>query len=393
MLTLPLEDPILIVALLFVMILIVPLLSNLLRLPNMVLLILLGMTVGTHGLGIVQRDGQLILLEKMGLLYIMLLAGIQMDLSNLQRLGKGSLIFGSLTFSIPFSLGLLVGQILNLSFLAACIMGLIFSPHVLIAYPTITRLGLTRKEYIGITVGATAVTSFLTLAVFSVIQGNALGTLGLWFWLKLLLGLPILTLISLWTVPKLGRYFINDTNPNLTAQLVFILATLFVLSGLTALLGIDAIVGAFLAGLVLNPLIPLDSRLMKQTEFFGNSFFIPCFMISVGILCNPGIFITQPDILAVIALVFLFSVIGKAIPAALITQIYSFSKLEGLTIFSLTLARAALVVVIGLFAQQFDLITDELFNVAIAYILLTCLTGTILTEWAASRLVPGEHHE
>ena len=377
-------------ALLFVIILLVPFLGKLFRLPSMVLLILMGILVGVHGLGVLQRDSQLILLEKIGLLYIMLLAGIQMDLSNFKRLGKRSLILGLLTFTIPFGFGLLAGKILGLTLLASCILGLILSPHVLIAYPTITRLGLAQQEYVGVTVGATAITVFLTLAVFSVIQGHALGSLGAWFWLKLLLGLPTLSLLSLWLVPKLGQPLIKENTPNLIPQFVFVLATLFVISGLTTLVGIDSIVGAFLAGLVLNPLVPLNSKLMEHIEFVGNGIFIPCFLIAVGVLCNPGIFLTNPGIISITLLVFAFALVSKAIPVAIISPLFNYSKTEGLTVFSLTTARAALVVVIVLFGQRYNLISDEIFNVSIAYILLTCLTGTILTEWIAPKLIPNQ---
>ena len=328
MFNLPLQDPILIVALLLFIILVVPILARLLRLPVMVLLIILGMVVGTHVLGVLQRDSQLILLEKFGLLYIMLLAGIQMDLSNLKRLGKRSLIFGVLTFLIPFGLGLLTGQMLHLPWITACILGLIYSPHVLIAYPTITRLGLAQKEYIGVTVGATAITVFFTLAIFSVIQGSALGTLGLMFWLKLILGLPVLTALSFWGIPKLGRQFIHDASP-IIPQYSFVLTTLFFISGLTSLLGIDAIIGAFLAGLALNPLVPLQGKLMEQVEFVGNSLFIPMFMISVGVLCNPSIFVTNPAILSTTLFVFVMALIGKAIPATLVSQLFHYSRAEG----------------------------------------------------------------
>jgi Kef-type K+ transport system membrane component KefB len=383
---LPLQDPILIFALLMMIIWVVPILAKLSRLPGLVLLILTGMIVGTHVLGVLQRDSQLILLEKIGLLYIMLLAGIQMDLSNFQRLGRRSLLFGLLTFSIPFGLGLLTGKILDLPFLETCIIGLIFSPHVLIAYPTIIRLGLAQTESVGVTVGATAITSFLTLAAFSIIQGSALGTLGLIFWIKLLLGLPILMAMSFWGVPKIGRLFINETAA-ITSQYAFVLATLFFIAGITSLLGIDAIIGAFLAGLALNPLVLMKSKLMENVVFVGNSLFIPIFLISVGVLCNPTVFTNNPAILSTTILVFVMSLIGKAIPAALVSKLFNYSTLEGVTAFSLTIARAALVVVIVLFAQKFELISEELFNVSIAYILLTCLMGTNLTEWAAPRLL------
>ncbi|MCM1981533.1 cation:proton antiporter [Lyngbya confervoides] len=387
MFDLPLKDPILIVALLLVLIGMVPFLARQLRLPSIVLLILVGMGAGTHGLGLIARDAQLILLEKIGLLYIMLLAGVQIDLGNLRRLGLRSLIFGVLTFLVPFGLGIVLGYFgFGLSMTGACVVGLLLSPHVLLAYPTVIRQGLTQEEFIGVTVGATVVTSFLTLLVFSMIQAAALGTLGPGFTLKIVLGLPVLIGLSFWIIPRWGDQLLKDPQGDLRSQFIFVLATLFVVAGMTTLLGIDAIVGAFIAGLALNPAIPLHSPLMQRVEFVGNSLFIPSFLISVGVLCNPRVLGSSVEVVGITLALTLVSFLGKAIATGIVRHLFGYSVLQGMAMLSLTIARAALVLVIALFARNYELISEVIFNVTVAYILLTCLVGSALTEWTTVKL-------
>ena len=183
-LVLPLQDPIYAFSVLLGILLLAPIITKPLKLPALVVLIVLGCLFGSNGLGVIARDPQLIFLEKVGLLYIMLLAGLQMDLSNLQRLGVRSLIFGLLTFGIPLATGMIFGQIMittsmialsetGSGLLAAALLGILFSPHTLLAYPSMTRLGLAQRESIGVAVGGTVLTSMLTLVGFALIQASA----------------------------------------------------------------------------------------------------------------------------------------------------------------------------------------------------------------------------
>lgn len=383
---LPLTEPIYIICVLLLIIGIAPLIAGRLRIPPLVVLIILGTVFGSNVLGVLARDDRLILLEKMGLLYIMVLAGIQMDLSNFRRLGVRSLIFGILTFGIPFTVGIVSGQFLSYGFLTALLLGILYSPHTLVSYPIMARLGIAQKEAIGVAVGGTIVTSILTLTGLSIVQAIAGGSIGVLLWIKLLVLLPVFVFVYLWGIPKLGRFILDQTAESYTAEYIFVLTCVFVAASVTLLLGIDSIVGAFIAGLALNSIIPLNSALMHRIEFVGNSLFIPIFLISVGVLCNPQVLFTHRENLGIALVVITGAVGAKFLAAWFAGQAFKYSFAEVMVMFSLTMSRAALVLVIALFGKNSGLLNDGIFNAIILYIVVTCLMGPLIADAFGQRV-------
>ena len=266
---LPLTDPVYVFCILLLMIGLAPLIAAKLRLPPLVVLILLGTVLGTNVLGILARDQQLQLLEKIGLLYIMLLAGMQMDLSNLKRLGIRALVFGLLTFSIPFSLGILTANVFGYSLITGLLLGIMFSPHTLVSYPIVLRLGIVKQEAVGVAVGGSIVTSILTLTGLSIVQAVASGSIGWQLWIKLLIAFPLLVLVSVWVVPKVGQKVIQSSSTSLTTQFIFVLISLFTIASATLLLGVDSIVGAFVAGLALNAIVQANRPWVIACSFLA----------------------------------------------------------------------------------------------------------------------------
>lgn len=390
---LPLTDPVYVFCTLLLVIGLAPLISTKLRLPSLVVLILLGTVLGTNVFGILARDAQLQLLEKVGLLYIMLLAGMQMDLSNLRQLGTRALIFGLLTFGIPFGFGIFLAHLLGFALITGLLLGIMFSPHTLVSYPILTHLGIVRTEAVGVAIGGTVVTSILTLVGLSIVQAIASGNVGWILWFKLLVALPILALVSFWGIPQIGRFVIKPNSDVLIQQFIFILICLFIISSATLLLGIDSIVGAFIAGLALNSLVSPTSSLMKQVEFVGNSLFIPCFLISVGVLCNPKVLIEYPKYLGLTTFVILWAVGAKFLAAWIVGTILKYSFAEIMIMLGLTMSRAALVLVVALYGMKTmipdgssAILNEALFNSIIAYIIVTCLVGPIVTDTFGKRL-------
>lgn len=384
---LPLTDPVYVFCVLLLIIGLAPLIGAKLRIPPLVVLILLGTILGTNVLGILVRDQQLQLLEKIGLLYIMLLAGMQMDLSNLRRLGTRALIFGLLTFGVPFVMGISLASALGYALVTGFLLGIMFSPHTLVSYPIVLRLGITRQEAVGVAVGGTVVTSILTLSGLSIVQAIASGSVGWQLWAKLLIALPLLILVSFWAVPRFGRLVIKPDANSLVPQFLFVLTCLFVIASTTLLLGVDSIVGAFIAGLALNSLISTNQPLVKQVEFVGNSVFIPCFLISVGVLCNPKVLVEHPENLGLAALVILCAVGAKFLAAWIAGSVFKYSLAEIMTMMGLTMSRAALVLVVALYGMKTlipgrtdNILNEGLFNSIIAYIIVTCLVGPLVTH-------------
>jgi Kef-type K+ transport system membrane component KefB len=243
-----------------------------------------------------------------------------------------------------------------------------------------TRLGIAQKEAVGVAVGGTIVTSILTLTALSIVQAIAGGSIGILLWIKLLVLLPAIILVYFWGISKFGRFILDKNSESLTNQFVFVLTCLFIAASATLLLGVDSIVGAFIAGLALNPLIPLTSPLMNRIEFVGNSLFIPTFLISVGVLCNPQVLFTHPENLGIALAVVAGAVGAKFLAAWLAGQAFKYSFAEVMVMFSLTMSRAALVLVIALFGKNAGLLNDGIFNAIILYIVVTCLAGPLIAD-------------
>jgi Kef-type K+ transport system membrane component KefB len=392
---LPLTDPVYIFCILLLTIGLAPLFAEKLRLPSLVMLIVIGAILGTNVLGILERSSAIQLLEKIGLLYIMLLAGMQMNLGNLKQVGIRALIFGGLTFGCPFAIGLLLAYLLHYPLLTGLLLGILFSPHTLISYPIAVRLNILSQEAISVAIGGTAVTSILTLSGLSVVQSIVGTGLNIWVWVKIGLGLPLLAIVSFWVVGKFATIILSKEFPSASQQFLFILGTLFVIASSTLLLGIDSIVGGFIAGLALNRFARENPAVVEPVEFVGSNLFIPCFLISVGLLSNPKILIQHPENLGLAVLVVVCAVGAKFLAAWISGILFRYTMAEVLTMTGLTLSRAALVLVIALYGSKavlpgttdVPLLGEGLFNAILVYILVTCFVGPLVTNQFGQQMI------
>ena len=157
-------------ALVMVLLLVAPLLSVKLRLPDIAGLILAGVVVGEFGPGIFRLDQTFQLLGKVGLLYLMFLAGLEINLDDFQRYRKPGLVFGTLTFLIPQVLGTLGAVwLLGFGWPKAILLASMFASHTLIPFPIVQRLGLGRNRAVTTTIGGTILTDTAALLVLAVV--------------------------------------------------------------------------------------------------------------------------------------------------------------------------------------------------------------------------------
>ena len=279
---LPLTDPVLKFLLILVIILSAPLLLNKLKIPHLLGLIIAGAIIGPNGLNLVLRDSSIILSGTAGLLYIIFLAGLEIDMGDFKKNSGRSFVFGMYTFLIPMALGIVAGlYVLHFSMETSILLASMFASHTLIAYPIISKLGITKDKSVTITVGGTMITDMLALLVLTVIVGMATGVIGEHFWTRLSISIVIFVLFVVIAFPIAGRRFFKHVQDSIS-QYIFVLVMVFLGAYLAELAGIESIIGSFLAGLSLNRLIPRSSPLMHRVEFIGNSIFIPFFLIGVG---------------------------------------------------------------------------------------------------------------
>jgi len=377
----PITDPVAIFLTILAIMLVAPLLVERLRLPGIIGLILAGVLVGPHGLGILERDNSIVLLGTVGLLFLMFLGGLETSLDDLKRNVDKPIIFGLATFSIPMILGTGMMLALGYSFWPAVLVASCLASHTLVALPVVTKLGIMRNPASIATLGGTLITNVLALLVLAVVVKADQGDLTLGFWLFLIPSLVIYTFAVLWGVPRLGRWFFRKFGHDEGAEFTFVLAALFVASYLASLIAIEPIVGAFLAGIAITQIIPRLSPLMNRVQFIGNTLFVPIFLISVGMLVDPLILVREPQSLLFAAILVLTELVSKFLAAWGPARWFGWRFPSAMVMFGLSMAQAASTLAAITIAFDIGLVDELVVNATIMMILVSC----VLSPWVVAR--------
>jgi len=376
----PFIDPVLIFAVVMFLLALVPILADWLRAPRIVFYIIAGAISGPHVLNFLHRDETMILLGTIGLLYLIFLAGLQLDLNKFIKQKYQSLSFGFITFLLPFTIGTLVGIWLGYSIYTALLLASLFASHTLIAYPIVSRLGIVKNRAMTSAIGGIMVTDPGALLVLAVVIGAHTGDISLQFWLMLGISVTAYLLIIYFLVPVIGQWFFRNSKSGGAVEFSFVIAVLFLCAYLADVAGLEPIIGAFLAGLALNRLIPENSVLMNRTRFVGEALFIPIFLLSVGMLVDISAFFTDFRTWIVAIAMIIAVHLGKGGAAFIAKKTFRFSSDEAWTIFGLTLPQAAATLAVTLIAYDIGLFDDYILNGTIMMILITCLIGPWLVE-------------
>jgi Kef-type K+ transport system membrane component KefB len=385
---LPLKNPVLVFSLVLLIILLSPILLKKLNIPGIIGLILSGVLVGPHGLNLLAKNSAVDLFSTIGLLYIMFIAGLELDLNEFKANRNKSIAFGFFTFSIPLMLGYpvvyyLLGYDFNASFLTASM----FATHTLVAYPIVSKLGVAKNQAVAITVGGTILTDTAVLIILAVIMENSKGTLNQEFWIRLSISLVIFSAIMFLLIPRIAKWFFRKLESEKHSHYIFVLAVVFFAAFLAEIAGIEAIIGAFVAGLALNKLIPHSSALMNRIEFIGNSLFIPFFLISVGMLVDIRVIMSGPMALIIAGTLTVVAIAGKWLAAAVTQLIFKYTGAQRQLIFGLSGAHAAATLAVILVGFNAGVIDENILNGTIILILFTCIIASFATEKAAKKII------
>lgn len=388
----PITDPTLIFFVVLLMILLSPIIMGRLRIPHIIGMVLAGVLVGKYGLNILGRDASFELFGRVGLFYIMFLAGLEMDMEGLKKNRNRVVVFGMLTFLIPFAMTYFMGvSLLGYLPLASLLLAAIMASNTLIAYPIVGRYGLTRHTSSTLSVGSSMMALFMALIVMASIVNSFHGNGGILFWLLFILKFVAYCVGLIMVIPRVTRWFLRRYS-DAVMQFIFILAIVFLSAALSDAVGLEGIFGAFISGLILNRFVPKVSPLMNRIEFTGNALFIPYFLIGVGMLINVRLLFEGSKILWVVFCIVFFGTLGKAVAAYLAARIFRLSWLAGHMMFGLTSAHAAGAIAMVMVGRRLQvapgeyLFGDEVLNGIVIMILFTCIISTVITERAAQRL-------
>jgi len=381
-------DPTLVFSVVLIIILFVPLVFRRLRMPPVIGLILAGILVGPHGFNLLAHDRSFELFGQVGIYYIMFLAGLELEMGSVEQHGHDGLRFGVLTFGIPFVLGIVSSlYLLNCKLSTSILLACIYASHTLVSYPVVGRYGMNRHRLVVICVVATAFALFAALLVLALVVGLqnpgwSLGHLVMW-----LLGCAAYVAFVIILYPKLGRIFLRR-NQDGVMQFLFILTMVFLSASMAKMVGLEGLLGAFLAGLVVNRLIPKTSPLMSRLEFVGNALFIPYFLIGVGMIIDLGILVRYPESHRLVTVMIVTGILSKLLASAIMAWTMGENRNGMWLMFGLTNAHAAgalAIVAIGT-APGVQLMNDEMLSGTVMLILFSCIISGFATTRGAKQL-------
>ena len=389
----PITDPTLVFFVVLMIILFAPIVMSKLRIPHIIGMVLAGVAIGQYGFNILERDNSFELFGRVGLYYIMFLAGLEMDIEGVKKHSRQFLIFGLLTCFIPLILTYVMAiSLLGYSGSASFLLGCIMASNTLIAYPIIGRYGLQKHMSVSLSVGSSMISLFLALVMLAALSGSFSKDSNWLFWIGFVLKFAVFCIGSIHLIPKLTRYFLRRYS-DAVMQYIFVLGVMFLSAALTSLIGIEGIFGAFFSGLILNRYIPKVSPLMNRIEFIGNALFIPYFLIGVGMLINVRTIFSGLDMVWTVFLIVFFGTFGKAVAAYVCSLLFRFTKADGHIMFGLTSAHAAGAIAMVLVGMRLEvapgvyLMNDIMLNGVVMMILFTCVISTLMTQHAAKQII------
>ena len=357
--------------------------------PGLVGLLIGGFAIGPNGFGWIESGNTTIPdLGAIGLLYLMFVAGVELDLGLLRLHRRPAILFGITTFGVPLVLGVIAGLALGWGWAAALLLGSLLASHTLVLYPVIRNAGLGADPVVASAVGATVLTDTLALVVLAAVSGSQTGSgSGAEIAIQIALGLLVLTVFSFWALPQLAKLGFRFLGTDRAVRYVIAIAAFLAAATVAEMFGIEGIVGAFFAGLALNRLVPNRGPLMGRIDFFGNAVFVPIFLVTVGLLLNPSVMV-QGETLGIAALLIVACLGGKLIAAELARPLLGADRAQAAVVFALTSPQAAATLAATTVGFEIGLFGESVVNAVLVLILVSVTVATVVAERAKARVTP-----
>lgn len=378
--------PVQIFLIVLAIILFAPLLLNKLKIPHIIGLIVAGVIIGPFGLNILDNDSSFAIFGQVGLLYLMFLAGLEIDMYHLKLNLRRGLAFGLLTLFIPLLMGILTSvYILRLDWTTSCLLGAMYASHTLLSYPVAARFGITKAPAVLISIVGTIVAVIGALLVLAgAVSVKQEGFFNVTAIALLMLRLALWAALLIYVFPRVTRAFFKKYNDKVM-QYVFVMLLVFLAACTAQIIGLEPVLGAFLAGLLLNRYVPVGSALMASIEFVGNALFIPYFLISVGMMINVRVFGDSATV-GVAAVMLAVALSSKWLPAYISQKIFRYDPYSRNVMFGLTTAHTAVALAVVSVGYHMNMFDERILNSTIVVILITCAIAPMITASASSKL-------
>ncbi|MCL2039017.1 MAG: cation:proton antiporter [Bacteroidetes bacterium] len=384
----PFQLPVEIICVLFFVFWVVPGISKKIKVPNIILYIIFGIIIGPYGIGLVDNDDRVKLLSDIGIMFIMFLAGLELNPAQIRTNKRNTTVYGILTIIIPVVIGFSIFHfVLDYGISTSILVALMFATQTLVSYPIVSRLGLTSKRSVITAVGGTIISDSVVLFSIGIVLASSKGNISIEYLLKFVLLIVGFIFIVLFLFPLVIKRYFSKIEESVYGSFSLVIFFLFLAGSMAHLVGLEPIIGAFLTGITLTKYIPKNSSLLSNLHFVGDGIFIPVFLFYVGMLIDYQAVITDSDTLLIAAILVIIAIPTKLFPAFISGKIFKFSSSEIGVLFGLTSAHAAVVIATALIGYNIGIISLHILNATVLLILISCIVSSIVTEHFGRKLV------
>ena len=372
----------------------VPRLTQRIGLPPTVGLLVFGVALGPHALGLFGEHRPIAdFFAQLGKLLLMFSAGLEIDMTLFRKAETQAIIFGLVTTTLPLLFGTLFGLAFGYAMVPAIVVGSLLASHTLLGVPIVSRLGVIRLEPIVVTIGATVLSDTLSLIVFAICVSTFTTGFSVSGLTIQLAEIAVFVPFILFGLSRAGAWALSRTKGDEETDFLLMLAVMLIAGALADVINLPGIVGAFLAGLAVNAAVQ-NNPARTKLDFFGKALFIPSFFIVTGLLIDPVAFARStvghlPLVLGIIAAL----VAGKGIAAAVVGRSFGYAPAARLTMWALTLPQVAATLAAAIVAYDTRnaagqrMLDDTMLNAVLVLMLVTSILGPVLTERFAPRML------
>ena len=345
-----------------------------------------------------QQRAMLEAVAQLGVLLLLLLTGMETDLSLMRHSGRAALSISLTGIALPFLCGVIAIELLPAALLArpdsrlllALFMGTALAiSSVKIVAVLVRELGFVRRTVGQIILAAAIMDDAIGWIFVSVLLGLAQhGSVDLGVIARSVLGTLAFLVFSITVGRRLVFHVIRWTNDHFVSELPVITAILIimgVMALITDAIGVQTVLGAFVAGILIGESPILTRHIEEQLRGLIVALFMPVFFGLAGLATNVGS-LARPDMLLLTVGLILVASVGKFSGASLGGRIAGLSPAESLAVGCGMNARGSTEVIIASIGLSMGLINDSFFTAIVVMALVTTLAMPPMLRWSLKRL-------
>ena len=379
---------------------VVPQMLKRFHIPSVVSMMLIGILIGPNALDLIRNLNHFlgrgypteqiyVVLDAMGLLglvFLMALAGMEVNIKILMAEKRAVAWLSILTFVIPAAAGYFTYRIFEPGdTIGKWVYASLFASHsVGIVFPVMRELKVMRTRFGVAVLAATVITdiaSLILLAIciqfkrheissqvmssISVFDHIAPEKLGIWFPIIFVAVIVAYIVLSLRFIPAIARRLLAELKPSDDARITCFLAGVLVIVFIGEIIGVSLIVGAFIAGMALVNIQTFydDGHILhKKIEGIGYGFIIPFLFLTIGMKTDLSIVFAAWENAAIVTVTLFALILSKTTSGWLAMRLSGFSNKKGLCAGLMTVPQLTATLAAAAVALQLHMIGPEFFN-------------------------------